>query len=131
MRVARVLMTWIRPYHLSDAEAQAWVRTEVRRLAAIPDVKSVSLTQPGTTARHRRPWDWVCELDLRDGAVGVALVEHSVCAEWLLDLRLLGMHPVVAILEATETVMADAARQSETVSDREPRERAQAAAPRP
>jgi hypothetical protein len=69
------------------------VRTEGRRLAAIPDVKSVSLTQPSATARHRRPWDWVCELDLRDSAVGGALVEHPACAEWLLDLRLLGMPP--------------------------------------
>ena len=124
--VARVLMTWNRPYHLADAEAEAWVRAEVRRLAALPDVESVSLTQPTATPRHRSPWNWVCELDLRAGAVGAALLEHPVCAEWLLDLRSLGMHPAVALLEATETVSTEAPS-SEAVSHRKPRERAQAA----
>ena len=44
-------------------------------------------------------------------------MEHPVCAEWLLDLRALGMHPAIAILERTETVHAVAGRESEIISE--------------
>lgn len=117
-------MTWNRPYHLSDAEAQQWVRTEVHRLATIPDVQSVSLSQPANTRRHRPPHDWICELELHNGASGDALLEHPVCAEWLGDLRTLGMRPNVAILETTEAVTAEAADRPEIVTGGSPQRRA-------
>src|SRR4051794_28737035 len=100
-------MTWDRPHHLSDAEARDWVRSAVRRLATIPGVQSVMLSRSGVSLRYRPPHDWICELHLSDDASGDALLADPVCAEWLRDLRALGMRPEVAVLEATEAVTLD------------------------
>jgi hypothetical protein len=102
--MARVLMTWNRPYHLSVAEGEAWARTEVERLSALPGVEAVTLTRAGAAGFHARPGDWICELHLRPDADGAACVGHPACAEWLLDLRLLGMRPAVAILDGTQVI---------------------------
>ena len=101
--VTRVLMAWNRPHHLSGAEAESWTLTEVRRLRTIPVVERISLT-PVAATHHGRPWDWVCELHLLDGADAGDCLKHPACAEWLGDLHLLGMRPKVAVLEATEAV---------------------------
>ena len=104
VRVARVLMTSNRPHHLSDPDAATWLLSEARRLQELPGVECVTLTRVSATERHGRPWDWVCELHLRDGADARACVDDPAFAEWLRDLRLLGMRPKVAVLEATEAV---------------------------
>ncbi len=122
--VSRVLMTWDRPHHLSDAAGQQWVRTEVRRLAAIPGVESVSLSRSAGSRRYRPAHDWICELQLSDGTSGDLLLADSVCAEWLRDLRALGMRPELAVLEATQEVTADP-------DARQRREHSLAAAPGP
>jgi hypothetical protein len=46
----------------------------------------------------------VCELQLSSGADAGACVEHPACSEWLRDLRLLGMRPRVAVLDAAEAI---------------------------
>jgi hypothetical protein len=97
-------MTWSRPHHLSNAEAQDWIRAEVSRLAEVGDIASASLARVTSTRDHARPCDWVCELQPRHGTPAAALLDDPVCAEWIRDLRLLGMKPTVAVLETTETV---------------------------
>ncbi len=97
-------MTWDHPHHLSVSEVEAWLVSEARRLPALPGVQRVTLTRVSATERHGRPWDWVCELHLRDGAGARECVDDVAFAEWLRDLRLLGMRPKVAVLEATEVV---------------------------
>jgi class 3 adenylate cyclase len=104
VRVARVLMTWNRPYHLSDSEAAAWILSEARRLRELAGVERVTLTRVAATERHARPWDWVCELHLRAGVDAGECVNDAAFGEWVRDLHLLGMHPKVALLEATEAV---------------------------
>ncbi len=89
-------MTWNRPHHLSDAEAAAWTQTEVERLAVLPGVDAIVLTRVTPTRPYARLADWVCELHVRTDPD--ACVAHPLCKEWLLDLRLLGMRPAVAIL---------------------------------
>jgi hypothetical protein len=102
--MARVLMTWNRPHHLSDSQAAAWTLSEARRLRELPGVERVTLTHVAATERHARPWDWVCELHLREDADAGACVNDAAFGEWVRDLQLLGMRPKVAILEAAEAV---------------------------
>jgi hypothetical protein len=97
-------MTWNRPHHLSDSEAAAWTLSEARRLRVLPGVERVTLTRVAATERHGRPWDWVCELQLREGADADECVNDAAFGEWVGDLHLLGMRPKVAILEASEAV---------------------------
>jgi hypothetical protein len=100
--VTRVLLIWNRPYHLSMAEAEAWTVAEVRRLTAVPGVRAVALARVTGGERHLRAGDWLCELKLHAGADGLHCLEHPACLEWLLDLRLLGMRPAVAVLDRTQ-----------------------------
>ena len=97
-------MAWNRPLRLSEADAEAWLRSELRRLRELPDVESVVLTR---VERSRRPqsWDWVCELHLVAGADADGCVEAGALTEWMMDLRLLGMRPVCAVLGAGQEVL--------------------------
>ena len=94
--VPRVLVLWSRPDHLSAAEAERWVRAEVRALRAVDAVRSAQLTRV-ESASPRQPcdWRWLLELELT-GSVRDC-VERGPCAEWLGDLRLLGMRPAVVV----------------------------------
>ena len=100
----RVLITGLQPQHLTADEAHAWLVSELRVLRSLPDVESVVLTQVTALGRHPRPWDWVCELHIAEQADGRACAEHPVCSDWVLDLRLLGMRPRLAVLDAGEEV---------------------------
>ena len=44
-RVARVLIFWTHPQHLSVAEADAWARGELRKVAGLAAVERAELTQ--------------------------------------------------------------------------------------
>ena len=74
-----------------DAHRGAPAANEPRRRADHPDARG---ERPITAAA----WDWVCELHLLDGADAGDCLKHPACAEWLGDLRLLGMRPMVAVL---------------------------------
>ncbi len=100
--VPRILITGSRPCHLSAQEAETWLASELRCLRAVPGVEGVVLTQ--VSAPPTRSWDWVCELHLGNGADAEACVEHPLCVEWLLDLRLLGMRPGLALLDGGRVV---------------------------
>jgi hypothetical protein len=100
-----VVITGNRPYHLSRTEAHAWLRGELAGLRTLPGVESVVLTHVAGSTRHPRPWAWLCELHLADGVDAHACVEHPVCTEWIMDLRLLGMHPALAVLDGGERVV--------------------------
>ncbi len=97
-------MAWNRPLRLSEADAEAWLRTELRRLRELPDVESVVLTRVEPSHRSQS-WDWVCELHLAPGADAHGCVEAGALTEWMLDLRLLGMRPVCALLGAGHEVL--------------------------
>ena len=103
--VSRVLITGGRPQHLSCTEAHAWMVAQLAGLRELPGVESIVLTRVQESTSHTRPWAWVCELHLADGADARACAEHPVCTEWLMDLRLLGLSPSVAVLDAGERVI--------------------------
>jgi hypothetical protein len=103
--MARLVFLWRRPYHLSAEEADAWTCREAARLLEADGVARVELTRlHNASAHHPSPWDWLLELHLNDGVDGHACVEAPVCAEWLGDLRLLGMRPAVALIEDSRTL---------------------------
>ena len=104
-RVPRVVITGSQPHHLSQAEAHAWLRTEVGSLRALPGVESVVLTRARSSVGGANPWAWLCELHLADGADADAVAEHSLCRNWMGDLRLLGMHPALVVLDSGERVV--------------------------
>jgi hypothetical protein len=81
------------------------MRGELEGLRALPGVESIVLTRVRASSRYPRPWAWLCELHLTDDADAHACTEHPVCTEWLMDLRLLGIRPTLAVLEAGERVL--------------------------
>src|SRR3954447_7587890 len=103
--VTRVLITGSQPQHLSAGPAHAWLRSQLAGLRLLPGVESVVLSRVESSPRHSRPWSWLCELHVADGADAAVCAEHPVCTEWLMDLRLLGMRPALAVLDAGERVI--------------------------
>ena len=92
----RLLVLWSRPRHLTDEEADGWVRAAVRALLAGDAVRSAELTRlEDASPRHGGDWDWLLALELAVPAP--EFVERGACAEWLDDLRLLGMQPTVML----------------------------------
>jgi hypothetical protein len=99
--VARLLIFWTQPQHLSAAEADAWVRGELRKVTGLAGVERAELTRlRSRSERFAAPHDWMLELHLAPGAAAADYVEAQPCAEWLGDLRLLGMRPVVVVADS-------------------------------
>jgi hypothetical protein len=98
--VARLVILWTRPYHLTAEEAQTWARQEVGRLLAVNAVRCAELTLlRSASLRHSRDWDWMLEIYLTPGATTDDCVNAAAFAEWLSDLRLLGMRPSVLLAD--------------------------------
>jgi hypothetical protein len=98
--VARVLIFWTHPQHLSVAEADEWARGELRLVADLAAVERAELTAVRTASeRLSRRHDWLLELHLAPGAQPADCVDAQACADWLGDLRLLGMRPVVVAVD--------------------------------
>jgi hypothetical protein len=96
----RLLILWTQPQHLSAAEADAWVRREVRKVTGLAGIERAELTRLRSgLERFGAPHDWMLELHLAPGAAPAACVEAQPCAEWLGDLRLLGMRPAVLVAD--------------------------------
>jgi hypothetical protein len=94
--VARLLILWNRPSHLSAGDTERWARTEVRSLRGDDSVSGAALTRlESASPRYGRDWDWLVELEVT-GPVREC-VEQGALAGWLADMRLLGMRPVVVL----------------------------------
>jgi hypothetical protein len=94
--VPRLLVLWSRPQHLSAEEAERWARTEVRALLAAEGLRSGRLTRlESASPRDGCEWRWLLEIEV-DGRARDC-VERGPCAEWLSDLRLLGMKPAIVV----------------------------------
>ena len=94
--VSRLTVMWIDPMHLSPDEAEAWIRRESERLLELDEVERLELVRVERASdAHAHPWDWLLDVHLLPGVAGAACVDRPLFAEWLGDLRLLGMRPVV------------------------------------
>lgn len=98
--MARLVVLWNRPYHLSAEEAAGWARTEASRLLALEVVERAELTRlQSASERHARCWDWMLELHLAPDADRDGVVDLPPCGEWLADLRRLGLRPTVLLVD--------------------------------
>ena len=103
----RLLVLWSRPRHVSSEEAERWAQTEIRALLRADDVQSAQLTRlEGASVRHGADWSWLLELEVA-GPVH-QFVKRGPCADWLGDMRLLGMQPRVMV--AADSVDLDPRR---------------------
>ena len=97
--VPRVLVLWTRPDHLTRVEADAWVRSGVAVLEAAPGVESARVEEVLPAAlEHPALWHWLLELDVTDHAAVARTLRHGPVADWVRDLRLLGMRPTVLLV---------------------------------
>jgi hypothetical protein len=102
--MARLIILCGRPYQLTAEEAADWVRREVERLLEADAVTHAELTQLQTaSARHPAGCHWMLELHLEEGIDAHRVADEPPCADWLSELRQLGMQPVV-LLAAGGTV---------------------------
>ena len=93
--VPRLVILWTRPDHLTRAEADAWVRLEVAGLG-IADARLAEV-EPAAW-EHPVSWHWMLELELEDAPAGARSLRRGPVADWLRDLRLLGMRPTVMLV---------------------------------
>jgi hypothetical protein len=96
----RVLVLWNTVRGLGPGEDECWARSEVAKLRAYEGIAAMAL-HPVTSAavRHPRPYSWCLELRVAEGHTASELVRARACAEFLGDLRLLGMPPSVIAIE--------------------------------
>ena len=95
--VSRLLIVWSRPHHLTAEEASQWVRGEIGALLGDAGTRSGELRRlERASPRHGCDWHWLLDLDV--AAPASEFVDEGVCAEWLGDLRLLGMRPQVMVV---------------------------------
>ena len=105
--VPRLLVLWSRPRHVTSEEAERWARAEILALLRADDVQSAQLTRiESATARHGADWSWLLELEVADPVS--QFVNRRPCADWLGDMRLLGMQPSVVV--AADSVDLDPRR---------------------
>jgi len=94
--VPRLVILWTRPDHLTREEADTWVRLEVPALG----IADARLTEVEPAAlEHPVNWQWMLELELEDAPAGARSLRHGPVADWLRDLRLLGMRPTVMLVD--------------------------------
>ena len=95
--VPRLLIVWSRPYHLTAEEATGWVRGAVGALLEADATRSGEQRRlESASPRHGCDWHWLLDLDV--AAPASEFVDKGAGAEWLGDLRLLGMRPQVMVV---------------------------------
>jgi hypothetical protein len=93
------VILWTRPAHLSRVEADAWARAEVPALAAAAGLDGTRITEVRPAAdEHPAAWHWMLELEVSDEAEADRCLRRGPLADWVRDLRLLGMAPTVLLV---------------------------------
>lgn len=103
--VTRLIVLCERPRHLTRDQAIEWFReaTACLRVGGGP-VKAVRLTElESPSIRWGRSWDWLLEVELASVEAAGELMSDGPGGDLLADLRLLGMHPAVAVASPTRT----------------------------
>jgi hypothetical protein len=104
--IARLMLFARRPYHLSEQEADRWMRTQAAGLvqsAAVGRVQVSRLRHPGARASD---WDWLIEMHFDDAADASRAAREQACRDLVADLRLLGMRPSLVLADGTRALGA-------------------------
>ena len=87
------------PRHVSSEEAESWLEQELEPLGGngvyrvrLRRVRSASVSFSET-------WAWMVELECRDAEAARGALREGAGVELLADLRMLGMRPLVALVE--------------------------------
>ena len=100
--MARVLIMWSDPMHISRDEAESWLREHSTRLLALDGIDRIELTRLAQASdRHAKPCDWLLEVHLAAGSDPAESIDDPLLSDWLGDLQLLGMRPVVLLTATT------------------------------
>jgi hypothetical protein len=98
--VARLVIFWRRPYHLSADEACDWACDQVSRLVRPDTVRHAELTAVrAVSGRHPSECEWMLELHLVPGRDAHDFVDAPAAAAWLADLRQLRLEPRVILVD--------------------------------
>jgi len=96
----RILVLWSAVRGVAPGEDVGWARGQAQRVAACPGVAAMALHPVSTAAvRHPQPCSWCLELKLAPGHPARDVVRAEPFAEFLGDMRLMGMRPSVLAIE--------------------------------
>ena len=78
------------------------MRTQAASLVGAPAVTSVQLSRlRSPAARVAVGWDWLIEMHLARTEDGAVVARDHACRDLVADLRLLGMHPSLVLVDGT------------------------------
>jgi hypothetical protein len=99
--VPRLLVLCRHPYHLPRHEARAWLKQELEAVVRRDRLEAARLTRlVNASAQWTSSFDWLLEFRVDAGASG----RTGACGDLLADLRLLGMGPVVVLVDDRDAV---------------------------
>lgn len=88
-----------RPRHVASEEIETWLRPELSAFEG-DGVEAVTLRRLASPAgRYRESWSWLIELSCRDDESARRAVGEGRGVALIADLRMLGLHPSVALVE--------------------------------
>jgi hypothetical protein len=97
--VARLMIFVERPRHVTSEEAEAWLERELTGLDS-NGIESIQLKRVvGASPRLCDTWSWMVQIDCRDLDTAREVIGTGYAMALLADLRLLGLHPSVALVE--------------------------------
>jgi DNA-binding transcriptional LysR family regulator len=97
--VARLMIFVQHPRHVSTEEAESWLAKELE-LLVVDGVERIDLRRlRNASLGVGEAWAWMLELECRDAEAACAAVRHGAGLTLLGDLRMLGMHPKVALVD--------------------------------
>lgn len=101
--MARLLVLVRPPHHLALDEAEDWLRQEIAPVTSAAGVRSGALSRLASASRRwSQEWGWLLELEFEDAQAAREAVCGEACSMLLGDLRLLGMRPTVALVDAAQ-----------------------------
>jgi hypothetical protein len=90
-----------RPYHLSQGEADRWMRTQAAPLARTTAVNGVLVSRLRNPAAGGGDWDWLIEMHCDGIEEAQRAAREDTCRDLVADLRLLGMRPSLILADRT------------------------------
>ena len=96
----RILVLWNASRGVGPGEDASWACSQAQRIWGCPGIDAMALHPVKSAAvLHPQPCSWCLELRLVPGQEPSELVRARAFAEFLGDMRLLGMHPRVLAID--------------------------------
>src|ERR671915_795033 len=100
--IARLMLFVRRPYHLSEQEADNWLRGQAVPLAQAATVESVEVSRlHGPGPQGGRDWDWLIEMHCEDAEAARHAAPAEAGRALVAGLPPLGMQPTLVLADTT------------------------------